>query len=826
MAEDIARLGFEIDTKALEKGIKKLGLLRKESDKVEDSTKDLNLGFKGISKQLDRLNSNVKKITRLLEGYAGGLNKIEKKTESVKKSTQKLNSSFKNTLKTSNLAKKGILGLIGDLKKLRPKLFGIKSLIATIGLAYLGKQFIDAAASAERLRIRLDAFTKGQGAAYFEKLNKWAALLPVNTEDAVETFTKLQAYGLKPSIDLMTTLVDTTTALGGEADSLSGIARALGQIQTKGRVSAEEINQLAEQGVNARKYLKQAFDLIPSDFNEIDAAVKKSGHSTAEAIQAIISGMKDEFGGMSERIQNSWQGLMNRMKHQWFNFRRITMEKGIFQTIKQQLQKFLEFLESPAGTKAMERWAQKISDVIFEASIFSVRVLGKIVDAIGGIGSEIKRLALEFKKLPVVGDEQYKGYTSAKQSLPDLIKSQQKALRDYSKATSELKDSALPGQVESRISFLDKTIDAITNKIQESRNIISKYEKENPLFKDSEKQVETFGSSFKKVLSGIEKDLIKNKELFKGGILGGEIKEGVKIDQGLADAASRFGSFLKTITPRKQMLKDYQMDLKAINDAWIYDLIPSAKEYNDLIFELQKKYQDLREQNVSLGITKGARSYLESVKDLATQTENLFTNTFSNMENAFVNFVQTGKASFKDLANSIIGDISRILVRQSILGPLAQGLGGMFSPIWTTDYSSPITHNPIQNAKGNVFSGAGISAYSNQVVSSPTIFPFAKGTGLMGEAGPEAIMPLTRTSNGDLGIKTEGVTGSNVSIQVIDQRSNSNSEAIKTEESTGPDGQRMVRIMVRDEVRAGTSNGAFDSTFRGSMGLTRKPVRR
>ena len=51
----------------------------------------------------------------------------------------------------------------------------------------------------------------------------------------------------------------------------------------------------------------------------------------------------------------------------------------------------------------------------------------------------------------------------------------------------------------------------------------------------------------------------------------------------------------------------------------------------------------------------------------------------------------------------------------------------------------------------------GLAAYRNQVVSSPTLFPFAAGGvpnwGLMGEAGREAIMPLTRTSNGDLGVR-------------------------------------------------------------------------
>ncbi len=49
-----------------------------------------------------------------------------------------------------------------------------------------------------------------------------------------------------------------------------------------------------------------------------------------------------------------------------------------------------------------------------------------------------------------------------------------------------------------------------------------------------------------------------------------------------------------------------------------------------------------------------------------------------------------------------------------------------------------------------------LSAYSNSIVDTPTYFAFAKGAGLMGEAGPEAIMPLTRAADGSLGVRAVG----------------------------------------------------------------------
>jgi len=115
------------------------------------------------------------------------------------------------------------------------------------------------------------------------------------------------------------------------------------------------------------------------------------------------------------------------------------------------------------------------------------------------------------------------------------------------------------------------------------------------------------------------------------------------------------------------------------------------------------------------------------------------------------------------------------------------------------------------NAKGGVYASKSLSAYSGQVVNTPTVFAFAQGAGLMGEAGPEAIMPLKRTASGALGVQVAGTANQNqandngVVVQVIDQRS---SGTIKREKATGPNGEKMVRLIVRDEVQQARRRGA------------------
>jgi lambda family phage tail tape measure protein len=83
------------------------------------------------------------------------------------------------------------------------------------------------------------------------------------------------------------------------------------------------------------------------------------------------------------------------------------------------------------------------------------------------------------------------------------------------------------------------------------------------------------------------------------------------------------------------------------------------------------------ERSWGTGVTKALNNYIDTVTNAAAQSERLFTNAFKGMEDALVSFVQTGKLDFKTLANSIIADLIRIQIQNSIMKPLAQATSGM-----------------------------------------------------------------------------------------------------------------------------------------------------
>jgi lambda family phage tail tape measure protein len=87
-----------------------------------------------------------------------------------------------------------------------------------------------------------------------------------------------------------------------------------------------------------------------------------------------------------------------------------------------------------------------------------------------------------------------------------------------------------------------------------------------------------------------------------------------------------------------------------------------------------------QERDWTLGARDALNNYLDGIDNVSAQAEQLFTNAFQGMEDALVQFVQTGKLNFSDLATSIVADINRIIIKQQITKPLAEWLLGSTQP--------------------------------------------------------------------------------------------------------------------------------------------------
>lgn len=135
------------------------------------------------------------------------------------------------------------------------------------------------------------------------------------------------------------------------------------------------------------------------------------------------------------------------------------------------------------------------------------------------------------------------------------------------------------------------------------------------------------------------------------------------------------------------------------------------------------------------------------------------------------------------------------------------------------------------NAKGGVYGASDYTAFAkggaftNAVIDTPTFFKFAKGSsfgnGLMGEAGPEAIMPLKRSSDGSLGVDATGVGGT---TNVIVEINNYTSEEISTTETENSDGQKTIQVTIGKMINAHLSEGKADKVMSARYGVNARGV--
>jgi hypothetical protein len=277
----------------------------------------------------------------------------------------------------------------------------------------------------------------------------------------------------------------------------------------------------------------------------------------------------------------------------------------------------------------------------------------------------------------------------------------------------------------------------------------------------------------------------------------------------------------------KLLAANSQADISAILEKLRVDEIVYQKEAEYLKRSIDLKKQSL---NLTYSLSERQKAY-----------DQIFTNSFENLGDVLIEWAKTGKWAGKELFNSLIADLARYElklqmlevyktgVRPSLLNFL--GFGGQTTAategasggIFNQDYSM-LSQGPY--AKGGMFN-YGIEKFAkggmftNSIVNQPTLFKFARGTGLMGEAGPEAIMPLKRDSQGNLGVRSNGQK----TEVVINNYSNQPATA---EETTDSRGNRKIEVVI-GEMTAGEfqrSGSTSQRAMRSTFGLAPQLIRR
>lgn len=194
---------------------------------------------------------------------------------------------------------------------------GALGVIAGVGVALgaLGLASVKAAGQMEQTRIAFTTLLKdGEKAkSFLSELEKFAASTPFELPGVLDASKRLLAFGFSAEqvIPILTAVGDSAAALGIGEEGIQRLTLAIGQMQAKGKVSAEEMLQLAEAGVPAWEMLANK---IGTDIPTAMDKASKGQISAAEGIQAVISGMNSKFGGMMEQQAQTVNGIMSNIQ--------------------------------------------------------------------------------------------------------------------------------------------------------------------------------------------------------------------------------------------------------------------------------------------------------------------------------------------------------------------------------------------------------------------------------------------------------------------------------------------------------------------------------
>ncbi|HGY3859217.1 TPA: phage tail tape measure protein [Enterobacter hormaechei] len=251
----------------------------------------------------------------------------------------------------------------------------------------------------------------------------------------------------------------------------------------------------------------------------------------------------------------------------------------------------------------------------------------------------------------------------------------------------------------------------------------------------------------------------------------------------------------------------YDRETAALNDA--------LQQRLGLLEDHYKKRDELEGDWIA-GAKNGLANWVDTSSDYYSQVSGLVGNTLDGLVDNMADALNGNKADWADWANSVLSELQKVLLRAILVNSLKSAgdsgllgsLGGMFGGA-SSGGSTPsgaydsAASGLTLNAKGGVYDSPDLSKFRNGIVNSPTMFAFAKGAGLMGEAGPEAIMPLTRTADGSLGVRMVDDAVSSVSAG-----GNSIQQTIQQHFTISGNGDAALKQAMEEAAAKGARDGA------------------
>lgn len=274
----------------------------------------------------DRMSAKMSKSTAILTDIAKMFQQLNSDVKAMRKSLESIDSKnvrrVADDLETvSKQSKKATSGIKGFADKCN-KMTGALSAIAAVqlgsvftgmagGILNMGIASVQAAAQMRQYEIAFQTMLKSAeaGTQMLRDLQQFAAETPFDVPGVVSAGQQLMAFGFKAEeiIPMLTNLGDAASGLGLGTEGVSRLAYALGQMQTSGKLNAQDMMQLTSAGISAWDMLAQAAGKTVAEMKDL---CSKGAIDSKAAVQTIVAGMNEQFGGMMAKTSDEVAGLL------------------------------------------------------------------------------------------------------------------------------------------------------------------------------------------------------------------------------------------------------------------------------------------------------------------------------------------------------------------------------------------------------------------------------------------------------------------------------------------------------------------------------------
>jgi lambda family phage tail tape measure protein len=707
-------------------------------------------------------------------------------------------------------AMSGRLGPLGaGLSRLGPA--GLAAAAALAGFGIAVSKGIEEAAKADQSYRRLEAVLKATGYASGLTAKQIAAF-----SDGIERSTLATAEGVQDAASILATFRSVAGETFTRTLSLAqDMAAVFGQDLSS---SATQLGKALEdpiQGINALRRVGISFS---ASQRELIATLYETGQ-TAEAQRLILDALERQVGGAGEAEASGLTGATNRLADAWGNLlEAIGKTPAITGVASVGLGALAGLIESLTASMEEAPIAERINQAA-ERLNRAREDLARI--EAGGPGAAMlgQRFDSEEQRQRVA---QLEGELAALQQLAAqeqaaTAAAQERAAAGRAAAEAERRAELLAEQrrklEEEQVKERKPADDAAKRMAEADAKAIATLAR----------QLETFGDERKRAIDQALARLSEGataQQRAEVQRLAGEIYDLGEAKKAEAEAERERQQIMREgarITEdARSPLARLSAEIQNLNRLQAAGAVTAATHFRavaDAIAEAEDKAL-AESTDWRAGLTRGMHDYADEALNAAEVAENAVSGAFEGMKKAMLAFAATGKIEFAAMVDAMLAELARLTLRMAVFAPLAKAaeginwsslFGGSAAYGTTGAGTSPAGMTSGGTNPGFLLGGVAtggafaesrlLEAYARGgvfgggIVDRPTVFPMARGYGLMGEAGPEAVMPLKRLASGKLGVEA---AGGGVTVNIIDNAG----VKITTEERREPGGGLTMDVVI------------------------------